>query len=229
MEYHQTFISTLGVKSSRLLLYPTRSHPHTSPSPYYRPPFCFRSYFSSLLSVPSVSIESTHEPSKLSDLNPPSLHLSPSSHFVSSRRVEPTHSIVYSVSTVQLGKLLLKLIMSKIYFPCKMHISCTEEVTYGNACTIDLQCYRKPSWSVRYILQSSHTMRVISVSLSSFVMRTLYKSCTNGRIAFQVITKTVCVCVCVCVCVVCITQCSNYFIPVLIMHCYPIMFFKVLY
>jgi len=39
-----------------------------------------------------------------------------------------------------------------------------------------------------------------------------------------------CVCWCACVCVWCVShQCSNYFIRVLIMHCYPIMFFKVLY
>ena len=136
MEYHQTLISTLRVKSSRLLLYSTRSHPHTTPSPYYRPPFCFRSYFSSLLNVPSVSIESTREPSKLRDLNPPALHLSISFHFISSRREEPTHSVVYAASAVQLSKILIKLIISKICFPCKMHISCTEEVTYGNARTL---------------------------------------------------------------------------------------------
>ena len=166
MEYHQTFISTLGVKSSRLLLYPTRSHPHTTPSPYYRPPFCFRSYFSSLLSVPSVSIESTHKPSILSDLNPPSLHLSIFSRFVSSRRVEPTHSMVYAVSTVKLGKLLLKLIMSKIYFPCKMHISCTEEVTYGNVCFIDPECYRKPSLTLRRLMSYIYGAPILDVSRS---------------------------------------------------------------
>ena len=37
------------------------------------------------------------------------------------------------------------------------------------------------------------------------------------------------VCVCMCVYVSVSHQCSNYFIHVLIMHCYPIMFFKVLY
>lgn len=100
MEYHQTFISTLGVKSSRLLLYPTRS-----PSPYYRPPFCFRSYFSSLLNVPSVSIESTHEPSKLGDLNPPSLNLSISSHFVSSRRVEPIPCCIHCTARKTASKI----------------------------------------------------------------------------------------------------------------------------
>ena len=47
-----------------------------------------------------------------------------------------------------------------------MHISCTEEVTYGNARTLAPWCYRKPSLGVRRILQSSDKVRVISVSLS---------------------------------------------------------------
>lgn len=112
---------------------PTVPRTTQSPSPTLPTALLFLLLFFLLLNVPSVSIESTHEPSKLSYPDP--LHyifLYPPFYFFY-LRVLPILSVFFSLSPFQPGKLLLKLITLKIYFLCKIYCWCillsTEDVT----------------------------------------------------------------------------------------------------
>jgi hypothetical protein len=177
------FIYTLGVKSSRLLLYPTRSHPHTTPTPYYPPPICFPLLFffpspcSQCFNRISSRTLKTRRP------QPPLLHLSIHSHFTSSPPVKRTHSMTHALSTVHLGKLRLKLIMSKIYFPCKIYSSCSGDVTRRSdvwQCTYSSpRVLSETLCRCALYFESSITLLGVSVSLSCFVTTISYSSWTE--------------------------------------------------
>lgn len=152
MEYHQTIIYSLRAKSSCLLLYPSRNLP---------PPLITHNPLPCTADHPSVSAPIFSSPTEYSQcfnsinsrtLQTPFTRSYYNLHFYS---VPSMYILLLRIlSSVppsphfELWKLVLKLIMLKIYFPCKIYSSCIQflflllsptlpkirraEVAYGN-------------------------------------------------------------------------------------------------